>query len=65
MASVTGFLTDADKGKTTEKEVSKDIRETTYSGENALRFDSKLVDAKKGGIPSPAAPLRQNYLKKK
>jgi hypothetical protein len=64
VASVTGFLADADKGKTTEKEVSKDIRETTYSGENALRFDSRLLGAKKGDIPSPAAPLRQNYLKK-
>lgn len=64
VASVTTFLADADKGKTTDKEVSKDIRETTFSGEKALRFDSKLIDAKKGGIPSPAAPLRQNYLKK-
>jgi hypothetical protein len=65
VASVTGFLADADKGKTTEKEVSKDIRETTYNGENTLRFDSKLIGAKTGDIPSPAAPLRQNYLKKK
>jgi hypothetical protein len=65
VASVTAFLADADKGKTTEKEVSKDIRETAYSGENALRFDSKLIGGKKGDIASPAAPLRQNYLKKK
>jgi hypothetical protein len=60
LASVKAFLDEADKAKATSKEVSKGVSEVTNSAEKVIRFESKILGAKKAG----SEVLRQNYLAK-
>ncbi len=54
-AAVKTFLEEADKGKATNQDVTKEIRQQTNSAERVLRFET---------IDQKGASLRRNYLKK-
>jgi hypothetical protein len=61
LAAVRSFLDEADKGKAETKDVGKGVQQITNSAKGAIRFESKLQDAKKDG---GELLLRQNYLAK-